>query len=120
MHIKKLTFWFLLAFVALFWNLGPSLHHVEIFGFHAADLGLVSHCSCCSHSHPSDTDDQPYGVISQDGHCWLCDFFDQLHLVIEVQCDSPSVQLVAFAELPVDSFADSQSVSPHARGPPRA
>lgn len=120
MHINKLTSWILLAFVVLFWNLGPSLHHANIFGFHSANSDQAPSCCCCAHNHPVDSDGQSLAVIEQYGHCLLCDFFDQLHVTIEVDSDSQTVQFVALADMPTTQVADCESISPQARGPPRA
>jgi hypothetical protein len=120
MHIKKLTSWILLAFVVLFWNLGPSLHHADIFGFHSANPEMASSCCCCSLSHPVVPDSRSSAVIENHGHCSLCDFFDQLHVTFDVESDSQTIQFGAFAELPSSQTADCESIAPQARGPPRA
>jgi hypothetical protein len=124
MYIDKLKSWFLLAFVVLFWNLGPSMHHVDFLGLHSSILGSSPHCSCCcSHSVPVDSDDESTKLVEQHkqpGHCWLCDFFDQFHLMIENGTDSHELQFVVFVEPQSEKICDYESVSAQARGPPRA
>jgi len=119
MHSKKLTSWFLLAFVILFWNLGPSLHRADFFGFHSSSSENSSCCCCCSHHPPVDAEDGgPSDEIGQYGHCSLCDFFDQLHLVIETDSNTQAVQFIAFAAIVSDKSIQSATISPQARGPP--
>ena len=122
MHSKKLTSWFLLAFVVLFWNLGPSLHHADLFGLHSSASGnSFSCCCCCSHHHPVDSEDgESPDLIGQDGHCSLCDYFDQLHLVVEAGSNTESVQFFAWVAVLSDKGVQSGTISPQARGPPLA
>lgn len=94
------------------------MHHADLLGFHSSDT--ESHCCCCcSHRLPDLADDQPSGSIHQDDDCWLCDFFGQFHLVIEIEYEGYNEQAVAFAEVTRDQTADRWSVPPQARGPPR-
>ena len=124
MHIDKLKSWFLLAFVVLFWNLGPSMHHVDFFGLHSSNPESTSHCSCCccAHSIAIDSDDEAPKLVEQNeqhGHCWLCDFFDQFHLMIENGTDTHEVQFFVFVEPQFEKICDYEAISPQARGPPR-
>lgn len=124
MHIDKLKSWFLLAFAVLFWNLGPSMHHVDFFGLHSSTLAGSSHCCCCcSHSIAVDSDDVSTKLDEQHeqpSHCWLCDFFDQFHLMIEDGGATHEVQFVVFVEPQLEKICDYETISPQARGPPRA
>ena len=120
MHADKLKSWFLLAFVVLFWNLGPSMHHLDFFGLHSSNPEVTSQCSCCcSHSIPVDSDGDSPILNKQHGHCWLCDFFDQFHLMIDNGTDTHAVQFFVFVEPQFEMICDYETISPQARGPPR-
>ena len=120
MRSNTLTSWFLLALVVLFWNLGPSLHHADIFGFHSQAQENSSGCCCCSHHHPVNSDGDSSDGVGQHCHRSLCDFFDQLHLVIEIDAQAEAVELVALASVVSDQSFQCGTVSPQARGPPLA
>ena len=136
MRNKQSLICFLLGYLVLLWNLGPSLHRADIFGFHshahanagdsfdftAAQRVSCCHCHCHSHSKPRHTDDQesdaPRSFIDAHHDCPFCQFFDQLHVMIshaELTEAKSSVFLVEAVDL---LRIETGHISPSARGPP--
>ena len=134
MRKKQSLICFLLGYLVLLWNLGPSLHRADIFGFHSHahanagdsfDFAAAQRGSCChchSHSKPRHTDDQesdaPRSFIDAHHDCPFCQFFDQLHVMIshaELTEAKSSVFLVEAVDL---VRIETAHLSPSARGPP--
>jgi len=139
------TNWLFLGYLALLFNLGPSLHHVEFFGLHCQDAGCckapfsqnVSSC-CCehaghSHGHHHDGDhstesssdcikvgisaiNQACDLSCED--CAFCKFFDQFNVVSETFDFVLSQSPVCSIIASPQGAAFSEFVPESARGPP--
>lgn len=133
---KKVKIWFLLSYLVLLLNFGPSLHHAPIFGLHGlhtahaqADSGHQHACCCHSHCHKSPSDSleadslesDTLGRFVQDDHdCAFCKFFDEYNVVITTIAwtDAESPVSLFISELSDKATADV--VPRTARGPPVA
>ncbi len=107
MRTNRFTTWFLLGYLALLMNVGPSAHHAEFFGLHAhciSDSAPHSHCAwsgsgesgCCCHHNRDNTISPPVDssessedamVLCADASnkcsgCLFCDYFDHLHALV--------------------------------------
>lgn len=135
-RFKQTKICFFVAYLGLLLNLGPSLHHLDLFGFHT-HCGSIScshhhddsshhhadsHCShsFCDHSHPQPKSSESLTVRSgsADHDCPFCDFFDQYHVIVEPVETVPFYQfaLVPVTERPSDVCL--VNFNPVARGPP--
>ena len=104
---------YLIAYLALFLNMGPSFHRVPIFGLHSDSAS----CSCCQIS-KTDFGTQSATVQSPLSECSLCKYFEQFNVDLDVDRFSTDFQKVLFlihADL-VDGFATP--IRQMARGPP--
>ena len=135
MRNKQYLVCFLLGYIVLLWNFGPSLHRADFLGFHSSAhaqsaafgdelaLGHVHGCPCHGHSHskPRPSDGQPSDTTSSFGShhdCAFCQFFDQLH-VISSSAVVAEVENRVFHVDAVDLIRiDAAQLSPSARGPP--
>ena len=130
--------WLLLGYLALLFNLGPSLHHADFFGLHCHDAGCCStsvsqddaSSCCCVHSHDQhSTENSSDGIeveiaAANEGcnssceDCAFCKFFDQYNVVSEsfdfVLTQSPVCSLVVSSQ----GTAFCEFVPKSARGPP--
>ena len=136
--------WFLLGYLVLLLNLGPSVHHVGWFGLHCqnpkccqtSNDNVRSSCCCCE-AHGVEGDfgqprsgepveaglsplvaDTTNGCGSSCEDCVFCDFFDQFN-VVDVRFrfilfESPHWTLPT--ETPSAVFGEP--VAHQARGPP--
>jgi hypothetical protein len=125
MQFAKQKTCFLLLYLVLLLNLGPSLHHADFFGIHpphhptSADSTSV----CCVHAHrhgpANDLNSAEVDERAYAGHdCSICKFFDQYH-VLEVRFPRlPSHALVTANRCPQPTVPTAEASQPHARGPP--
>ncbi len=84
MQFKQSFNWFLLGFLVLLLNFGPSLHRAHFFGLHShpADNQSCSHSSCCpGHDHSAEVPGIQSKSIESHHDCSFCKFFDQYHVV---------------------------------------
>lgn len=114
--------WFLLSYLVLLLNLGPSLHRAHFFGLHHpagdfADASGVNHCCCHSHGHHDSGAGEGIHAVHD---CAFCKFFDQYNVVVlsfQFAClETPACALT----LEVPEGAVSDPVPTAARGPPVA
>ena len=136
MRNKQLLICFLLGYLVLLWNLGPSFHRADFLGFslcpHAqvqsTSFGdeLASGHSCCpchghSHSKPRPSDGQQSDTTSSFGShhdCAFCQFFDQLHIMASV-AELTEAESRVFLSSTVDLIRVTAAALPaSARGPP--
>ena len=122
MRNKQSLICFLLGYLVLLWNLGPSFHRADFLGFHshAAEIGDFQPSCCCCHSRSGpQTDVSTESVSSNADHdCAFCKFFDQLHLVVS-QADMTESEDRIFLVEAVDLIRiNAAHTSPSARGPP--
>jgi hypothetical protein len=129
-----LTIWFLLGYFALLVNLGPSLHHADLFGLHShasdntnADMendAAVSCCCCQHHSAaqnegPSETTGSAgFDVDTACHDCAFCEFFKHFNAFdhsFEFEERETHAQAVSFDN---DSSVDDEPIASTARGPP--
>lgn len=135
---NKVKIWFLLSYLVLLLNFGPSLHHAPIFGLHGlhtahahADSGHQHSCCCHSHSHSHQNhadsheadspESDPFGRFANDDlDCAFCKFFDEYNVVITTieWTDVASPISLFISELSDKATADV--VPRTARGPPVA
>jgi len=133
---RKVKIWFLLSYLVLLLNFGPSLHHAPIFGLHGlhnahahVESGHQHACCCHTHGHDNQThwhesdpqESDPLGSFDQDDlDCAFCKFFDEYNVVVTsitwTDVDSPISLFIA--ELSDKATADV--VPRTARGPPVA
>ena len=107
----------LLIYVALFINLGPSLHRAPIFGLHG-DEAVASCCCGCSHARPDANDDQNLKIEKPECACQLCHFFKYMQAdVVETTADS-NVTESSRLYLCLTAQSSKMTVSNSARGPP--
>ena len=131
--------WLLLGYLALLFNLGPSLHHADFFGLHCHDAGCCktsvsqddAFSCCCGHSHGSQdaaensSDCIAVGIAAANEgcnssceDCAFCKFFDQYNVVSEdfefVLTQAPVCSLIASSQ----DNAFCEFVAKSARGPP--
>ncbi len=124
MRNKQSLICFLLGYLVLLWNLGPSLHRADFLGFHShshsAKSGDIQHSCCCCHSHAEpETDDSTASVSSNADHdCAFCEYFDQLHVVVSHADMMEAEDRVFLAEAVEPIRINAAHFSPTARGPP--
>lgn len=123
--------WFLLGYLCLLLNVGPSAHHADVFGFHCSGccdsgachlskLDISGDCPCCSSSGSSDhlSNSQPEKVKSDCDDCLFCQFFDQFHSleasIPQQSRESGVCDLFAHSKI-VDTV---RIIDSSARGPP--
>lgn len=140
MRNNRFTTWFLLGYLALLLNVGPSAHYADFFGFHhhhhesvALDshghgdlIGLGISGDCCCHDQHSNESGKVNSAAGEDGlvadsscgDCLLCHYFDHFQS-IDISIDfhleeTPCCESLAspIAKL-LFRFVDSS-----ARGPP--
>ncbi|QEG23946.1 hypothetical protein [Mariniblastus fucicola] len=139
MRSSQFKTWFLLGYLVLLLNFGPSLHHAQIFGLHShshrnGSDDTASGSSCCCHHHSgetliaslsvNDTGDHDPSVASlrsvKSGvhDCAFCKFFDEYNVVVdsfELQHVEQPIFLLASLR---PSAAAAEFVPTIARGPP--
>ena len=134
---RRFTSWFLLGYLALLLNLGQSMHHAEIFGFHVHDLANVgsqdnnsgsSACCCHHHSGPHEhvlakhksveNSDSQIDVDTNCSDCILCDYFDHFS-ALEFSCEFAEFETrhILISPIILPSASSERFVSV-ARGPP--
>jgi len=130
MRFRKVKTWFLLGYLGLLLNLGPSMHHAHCFGLHhqessstgAVIPGLASDaaCGCDCHQHHDTSDQDSDCSVYGDHDCLLCKFFEECNFVITVfQLDEGHSSLSLLGRLtPV--CPTTYAVLTTARGPPLA
>jgi len=119
---KQFTIWFLVAYLGLLLNLGPSLHHAQIFDLHGNDA-VATGCCCCSHSHPTVPTDGRSDSLDSDSldsehDCSFCKFFDQLHVIVDCYSLQTRSGFVFTRDLNRPTEIYSVLLTPLARGPP--
>jgi hypothetical protein len=121
MQFKQSFNWFLLSFLVLLLNFGPSLHRAHFFGLHThpADDQTCSHSSCClGHDHSTEVPGIQSEAMDSHHDCAFCKFFDQYHVVslqiLYMQEVNPAV-LNGCLE---PSVVLAGRLNPSARGPP--
>ena len=136
MRNHRITTYLLLGYLALLLNVGPSAHHVDLFGLHASrccQFPTVSNetepSCCCDHDH-AHRPELPLGsekanelVASSDlnphgSDCVLCQYFDNFNAVnstFELYLDD---QPARFRTPPNCLSALSRPIDCSARGPP--
>jgi len=127
---SKVKICFLLGYLVLLFNFGPSLHHAPIFGLHGlhhhgSDISISENACCCGHSHsPANKShsSDPLGSFDEDFQhdCAFCKFFDEYNVVIaSFECTDVESPISLFvAEL--TNSATAAVVPKTARGPPIA
>jgi hypothetical protein len=130
MQRKQFLICFLLGYLVLLWNFGPSFHRADFFGFNLCAASAASHNSfafdlaeysgCCCHGscHTSpDGPEQSLNLIA-DHDCAFCDFFDQFNLTVG-DCDQPATPAFAtfLGNCEMQSI-DKDFFTATARGPP--
>lgn len=130
---KQLKICFLVGYLGLLLNLGPSLHHAPFLGLH--DHGAIGESSytskscassgCCgSHSltrtHSGDEQSLACGLRSDcpPHSCTLCKFFDQLHVIVDSVETIDCLGFVLMRDLEGPASVCPVSFAPVARGPP--
>ena len=101
---------FLLVYLVLFLNFGPSFHRADLFGVH--DEGGASTCVC------SATTDSADGAIQSEHDCAFCRYFDLLQIDITEVPQWTQESFVTSYEFRTETLIQAGSISPHARGPP--
>jgi hypothetical protein len=132
MRFRRITIWFFLGYLLLLWNVSPSAHHAEWFGFHAhseqashAHKSIETGC-CCQHSHDASPVEflkiADHGSIEMDSQCddclfcWYFDHFSAIDSsVADLVVESPLSGFLVVA----DACVVSRTVAGVARGPPR-
>ena len=142
MRCYKAAIWFLLVYLVLFLNLGPSLHRAHFFGIHThcqcdangcesdtcdtysldSDSGAMC-LHCAEHIHQTEHVDLTKHVSTPDwrsshGQCSVCKFFDN-YFVTLVTFEQPLAQSPnLFHHAAVCPSAYSHVICAIARGPP--
>ena len=103
------------AYLILLWNLGPSIHALDLFGLHSSSC-----CHCCSDTHDIKSPQLTWSNLdSQLTNCRFCEFFSQLNLSepqVFLPIERPSaVELVSVNAVTQPS---AMLVLSKARGPP--
>ena len=146
MKNKKLKL-VLLAYLILFWNLGPSLHHADLLGLHLhhahGHFGTDSNCCHqhsqnghrdthshqldCKHAHsfPCNHDHDSSGTkeretVSSFHACSICQFFEQFNGVVNAKQPEIDSSPVAHSASTEPVLWDGDFLFPTARGPPLA
>ena len=126
MRTSRMKIWFLLGYLALLWNVGPSAHHAEMFGFHdqAAHAPKISgdcgcnHHACDSASDLSDVNLSETQFDTTCGDCLFCWYFDHFSAVdMALVVDLERAPLFCVIDL-ADSAFVQRSIVCFARGPP--
>ena len=132
MRNKQPLICFLLGYLVLLWNLGPSFHRADCFGFHCVghsqtnasfefEQGSCCHCHCHSHSVPEQSDEPTSNSsIAFGSHhdCAFCQFFDQLHVMLSHAEITEAEDRVFIDKAVVSVWSNAALFSPSARGPP--
>ena len=129
------TTWVLLVYWIPLMNLGPSLHHADIFGLHSSSCST----GCCghhhghshSHHHHGECQDQAntccqnhapgsvglYAGDTSDG-CLFCEFFEKYNVAFSCFHFSDPAALADYSFALLDIFVSQDLVAATARGPP--
>lgn len=138
MRNHAITTYFLLGYLALLLNVGPSAHHADIFGLHGDScchdqIQIVDHdSSCCCDTSDSDTDGSEStkeadlssrvridsSVEACCDACILCQYFDQLNAVDSSFAILRFEAFVSVGQNPKSLLEPNQFIDCTARGPP--
>lgn len=108
---------FVLAYLALFVNLGPSLHRAPVFGFHDSESHASCGCGCCSILTTA-SDGLEGSWQRPECDCALCDFFKYTQAEIAESCMFFEETVFQKSNPPVATFVAARQISQFARGPP--
>jgi len=131
MKYFKPTIWLLLVYWIPLMNLGPSLHHADVFGFHSSSC---SSCCCGNHHHHGEGHDhhhhsdtcchdhshEPVSSVtdaSSDG-CQFCEFFEKYNVVFSCFHFSDSASPSGCDVTLPSVFLSQDVIAATARGPP--
>lgn len=137
MRNYRFTTWFLLGYLALLLNVGPSAHHAEFFGFHShgdsghvhvhvdlTGLGIAGDCSC-SHKHSVlhtqlINRDSALAIKSDSscGDCLLCHYFDHFHGICAALKLDLAKSYLCEPLVAGDAVLFARTIVRSARGPP--
>lgn len=76
----QLLTWFLLGYLVILTNFGPSFHRLHLLGIHPPTDAVASPCGCsCSH-HSIDFASNEF--VQSFHECAFCKFFDECNLAV--------------------------------------
>ena len=114
---------FLLGYLVLFLNFGPSFHRASFFGLH--DHGDQEQqtefvCSCGHHHGPIKKESDPleFSIEKQLCDCTLCKFFKQYNASMELADLSIAKTNLILKQETVSSLVSRNVHATDARGPP--
>lgn len=121
MQYKQAKICIFVAYLGLLINLGPSLHHADLFGFHDGTGSCSSCCHCQALPHPAESSENLVVDRSTHGHdCPFCQFFDQLHVIVDANETFEFSELASIISARRPINGRWSTFFPVARGPPAA
>ena len=117
---------FLLGYLVLFLNFGPSFHRASFFGLH--DHGSADHqtefvCSCGHHHAPipkSDNEPTDFSIEKPLCDCAFCKFFKQYNASMDLADLSIAKNSLILKQETIESLVSRNVIATDARGPPIA